>query len=118
MYQRAASYASRWRMLALDFLRRSLLAAEEGVTEDDNVTVGDGIDANKWAELLILNGALGVEYIGGDVDHVDNEEGEEKNEDKMENDDGVYSSQCLMMVREILPSGQVENNHRRVIFIR
>ncbi|KAL3809031.1 hypothetical protein ACHAXA_001929 [Cyclostephanos tholiformis] len=55
MYQRATSYASCWRMLALDFLGRSLSAAEEGVTEDDNVTVGDGIDANKWVELLILN---------------------------------------------------------------
>ncbi|KAL3815559.1 hypothetical protein ACHAXA_001963 [Cyclostephanos tholiformis] len=92
MYQRAASYTSHWRMLALDFLGRSSSAAEEGVMEDDDVTVGNGIDANKWVELLILNGALDVEYIGGKVDHVDNEEGKEKNEDEMENDNGVYSS--------------------------
>ncbi|KAL3826959.1 hypothetical protein ACHAXA_000023 [Cyclostephanos tholiformis] len=48
-----------------------------------------------YQRLLILNGALDVEYIGGDVDHVDNEEGEEKNEDETENDDGVYSSSSV-----------------------
>ncbi|KAL3815986.1 hypothetical protein ACHAXA_005195 [Cyclostephanos tholiformis] len=100
MYQRAASYTSRWRMLALDFLGCSSSAVEEGVTEDNDVTVGDGMDANKWVELLILNGALDVEYIGGDVDHVDNEEGEEKNEDETENDDGVYSSSGSLLNRE------------------
>jgi hypothetical protein len=71
MYEKAASYANRWRNMALDFMDRT----------------------TSWVELLILNGALDVEYVGGDVDRVDDgEEDDEENDEELENDDGAYSS--------------------------
>ena len=90
-YGRAALCAHRWRMSALDFLGRRPSSTEEEEEEEE----GGGIDANEWVELLIMNGALDVEYVGEDDDD-DDDGGDEGDEEEDDDDDegveGGYSS--------------------------
>ena len=87
-YGRAALCAHRWRRSALDFLGRRPSSTEEEEEEEE----GGGIDANEWVELLILNGALDVEYFGEDDDDGDGgDEGEEEENDDDEGVGGAYS---------------------------
>ncbi|EJK78027.1 hypothetical protein THAOC_00099, partial [Thalassiosira oceanica] len=65
LYARAEGCAARWRDEALAFLRRG---EEEGADggEDECIEEEEVVDPREWVELLVLNAALDVEYVGGE----------------------------------------------------
>ncbi|KAL3797092.1 hypothetical protein HJC23_000430 [Cyclotella cryptica] len=72
-YCKAAQYAGAWRQIALNYFQ---------VSSEDVEDEADGMNAKEWVELLIMNGALGVDYIS---EEEDNEADEVK-------DSGEYSA--------------------------
>ncbi|KAL7541322.1 hypothetical protein ACHAXR_010810 [Thalassiosira sp. AJA248-18] len=72
-YIKAAEHARCWRPLALGFLQSTF---EEELKE--------GINAKEWVELLVLNGALDVDYIGGEGDEEEEEDGADEDGEQEE----------------------------------
>jgi hypothetical protein len=72
-YCKAAEYANAWRQIGLNYF----LVSSKDCEDDDQ-----SMNAKEWVELLIMNGALGVDYIS---DERDNEVDEAK-------DSGEYSA--------------------------
>jgi len=96
-YVKAAKYASCWRRIALDFLQSG--TDEEEKDDDEEEELLDGvINAKEWVELLVLNGALDVDYIGGDEEEEEEEDdedasngGKDKKQPTMEESTEEYS---------------------------
>ncbi|KAL9181911.1 hypothetical protein ACHAXT_012254 [Thalassiosira profunda] len=76
-YEKAATYANRWRGIALAFLQ----------SESDG-QVAEGVNAKEWVELLVINGALDVEYIGEDDEEGEEEDGEGDADAEEQGEDG------------------------------
>ncbi len=99
MYVNASENAVFWRRAALEFLERGVgvgLGAVGGGDEegrknncDKEVDTEDeeGINANEWVELLVLNGALDVDNIGTNDD-----DDEENDDDSSELHEEEYST--------------------------
>jgi hypothetical protein len=95
MYVKASENAVFWRRAALEFLDRGVSVGngtvgggdEEGKKDvcDGEVDMDDevGINVKEWVELLVLNGALDVDYIGTN----DNDDEEDDDDD----DEGDYT---------------------------
>ena len=81
-YGKAAEYANRWRSVALEFLQSDFEEELEG-----------GMNAKEWVELLVLNGALDIDYIGYDDEEDEDEcgEGGGQNARDEEEEQGEYS---------------------------
>ncbi|KAL7519683.1 hypothetical protein ACHAWX_004438 [Stephanocyclus meneghinianus] len=71
-YCKAAECAKAWRQIALNYFEASSEDCEGDV---------QGMNAKEWVELLIMNGALGVDYVS-----------EEENEVEDAKESGEYSS--------------------------
>jgi hypothetical protein len=89
MYVKASENAVFWRRAALEFLDRggSVEIGTEGggdIEGRENICYREvdmkdevGINAKEWVELLVLNGALDVDYVGtNDNDDEDDDEGD------------------------------------------
>jgi len=89
-YINAAEYARCWRVLALNYLQSNATEEEEEEEEEEsNEEDGMSLNPKEWVELLILNGALDVDYIGGDSN---DEEEDEENVTNSEANTEDYSS--------------------------
>ena len=71
-YVKAAGFARQWRELALAYL------------ETETESCVEGIDVKEWVELLIVNGALGVDCI-------DDDEGENGRDEEGSNEEYSFS---------------------------
>lgn len=67
LYVKASEYAHQWRGIAVKFLQSS-------VEEEEDDMESSSINAKEWVELLVINGALDVDYIGEEDEKEDNEE--------------------------------------------
>ena len=95
MYVKAAENAAFWRKVALEYLERG---EEEGANGDDcrgeeddeeEEMEDEDINAKEWVELLVLNGALDVDYIGKDDDDDEDDSKITENSVKGEGGEGV-----------------------------
>lgn len=85
MYVEAAASAHEWRGVALDFLQMPL-------ESEDKEGSDDALNVKEWVELLIVNGALGVDYIADDEDEEEGaEDGGKDTEEEEDEDSGEYS---------------------------
>ena len=78
MYMHAAECARWWRKVGFSIL----MNGEKEDNENNEEEKKERIRVEEWVELLIVNGALGVDYIGEDDDGDDDDEdiGEDDNE--------------------------------------
>ena len=87
MYVQASESAAFWRRVALEFLDEEEDEVGEdsenderiGEADDEKKDLGDEdiINAKEWIELLVLNGALDVDYIGKDDDDDNDDDGDD-----------------------------------------
>ena len=82
LYARAEGCAARWRDAALAFLKEK--EEEECNGDGGDGREGEAVDPREWVELLVLNGALDVDYVGGEDEDEEDEEDEEDDDEKDE----------------------------------